>query len=254
MSAADGAALELVGVSKRFGAAPALRAIDLTFRAGETTALLGASGSGKSTLLRIALGLLTPDAGHVRVGGELLDAHSAPLLRRRMGYVIQDGGLFPHLDARDNVTLMARHLGWDPARVAARLRELAELARFREELLERHPVQLSGGERQRVALMRALALDPEVLLLDEPLGALDPLVRAELQTDLRDAFRRLGKTVLLVTHDLAEAGFFAHRIVLLQEGAVLQQGSIQDLLERPADPYVVRFVRAQRAAFGEAGA
>jgi osmoprotectant transport system ATP-binding protein len=254
MSAADGAALELVGVSKRFGAAPALRAIDLTFRAGETTALLGASGSGKSTLLRIALGLLTPDAGHVRVGGERLDAHSAPLLRRRMGYVIQDGGLFPHLDARANVTLMARHLGWDPARVSARVRELAELARFREELLARYPVQLSGGERQRVALMRALALDPEVLLLDEPLGALDPLVRAELQTDLRDAFRRLGKTVVLVTHDLAEAGFFAHRIVLLYEGAVLQQGSIQDLLERPAGLYVERFVHAQRASFGAAGA
>jgi osmoprotectant transport system ATP-binding protein len=115
-------------------------------------------------------------------------------------------------------------------------------------------VQLSGGERQRVALMRALALDPEVLLLDEPLGALDALVRAELQTDLRDAFRRLGKTVVLVTHDLAEAGFFADRIALLYEGAVLQQGSIQDLLERPADPYVVRFVRAQRASFGAAGA
>jgi osmoprotectant transport system ATP-binding protein len=246
MSRAGGAALELVGVAKRFGAAPALRGIDLAFHPGETTVLLGASGSGKSTLLRVALGLLVPDAGCVRVGGALLDARSAPRLRLRMGYVIQDGGLFPHLDARGNASLMARHLGWDAARIDARVRELAELARLPEALLARLPTQLSGGERQRVALMRALALDPEVLLLDEPLGALDPLVRAELQTDLRDAFRRLGKTVVLVTHDLAEAAFFADRVALLSEGAVLQQGSIRDLLERPADPYVVRFVRAQR--------
>jgi osmoprotectant transport system ATP-binding protein len=253
MSTADGAALELVGVSKRFASQLALHAIDLAFRPGETIALLGASGSGKSTLLRIALGLLTPDTGLVRVAGAALDAQSAPVLRRRMGYVIQDGGLFPHLDARGNVTLMARHLGWEPARIEQRVRELAELSRLPEDLLGRHPVQLSGGQRQRVALMRALALDPQVLLLDEPLGALDPLVRAELQTDLRDAFRRLGKTVVLVTHDLAEAAFFAHRIVLLHDGAVLQQGTIQDLLERPADPYVARFVRAQRPSFGEAG-
>ena len=243
--------LELARVSKGFAATPALRAIDLAFAPAETTVLLGASGSGKSTLLRIALGLLAPDEGEVRFEGERLRPENVLSFRRRMGYVIQEGGLFPHLTARDNATLVARHLGWDAPRREARVRELAELARMPEPLLARYPVQLSGGQRQRVALMRALALDPRVLLLDEPLGALDPLVRAELQEDLRDAFRRLRKTVVLVTHDVSEAAFFADRIVLLRDGVVLQQGSTEDLLSRPADPYVTRFFRAQRGAPGE---
>jgi osmoprotectant transport system ATP-binding protein len=242
--------LQFVGIEKRFSDVPALRDIHLTAAAGETTALLGASGSGKSTLLRLALGLIAPDAGEVRVGGVLVDARSAPALRRRMGYVIQDGGLFPHLDARGNVALMARHLGWERERVEARVEELARLARLPDDALARHPSQLSGGQRQRVALMRALTLDPELLLLDEPLGALDPLVRAELQEDLREVFRRLGKTVVLVTHDVAEAAFFAHHIVLLRDGSVLQSGSFEDLWRRPADEYVTRFIRAQRPPLG----
>jgi osmoprotectant transport system ATP-binding protein len=239
--------LELEGIEKRFGSTLALQGIDLAFAAGETVALLGASGCGKSTLLRVALGLLAPDRGRVTLDGIPLDARSAPLLRRRFGYVIQEGGLFPHLTTRGNVSLMARYLGWEARRIETRLRELAELTRFPADALERYPAQLSGGQRQRVALMRALALDPEVLLLDEPLGSLDPLVRAELQQDLRRVFRALGKTVLLVTHDVAEAAFFADRIVLLRDGRVLQQGALVDLLNAPADEYVTRFVRAQRA-------
>jgi osmoprotectant transport system ATP-binding protein len=242
--------LQFVGVEKRFSGVPALRDIHLTVGSGETTALLGASGSGKSTLLRLALGLLVPDAGEVWVGDVRVEARSAPTLRRRMGYVIQDGGLFPHLDARGNVALMARHLGWERERIEGRVEELARLARLPADSLARHPSQLSGGQRQRVALMRALALDPELLLLDEPLGALDPLVRAELQEDLREVFRGLGKTVVLVTHDVAEAAFFAHRIVLLRDGTVLQSGSFEDLWRRPADPYVTRFIRAQRPPLG----
>jgi osmoprotectant transport system ATP-binding protein len=144
---------------------------------------------------------------------------------------------------------MARHLGWPAERIDARVAELAALTRFPVEALRRHPSQLSGGQRQRVALMRALLLDPEVLLLDEPLGALDPLIRADLQRDLREVFRALGKTVVLVTHDLAEAAFFADRIVLLRDGALVQEGTLADLLERPADPFVTRFVRAQRPAW-----
>jgi len=243
--------LELAGIEKRFGQTPALQGIDLVFAARECVALLGASGCGKSTLLRLALGLLTPDRGSVHLDGERIDARSAPTLRRRFGYVIQDGGLFPHLDARGNVSLMARYLGWEKPRIESRLRELAELTRFPADALSRYPAQLSGGQRQRVALMRALVLDPEVLLLDEPLGALDPLVRAELQEDLRGVFRALGKTVLLVTHDLAEAAFFADRIVLLREGRVVQQGSFAELLGAPADAYVTRFVRAQRPRIEE---
>jgi osmoprotectant transport system ATP-binding protein len=238
--------LQLESVSKSFGAAAVLQPTDLEIPAGLTTVLIGPSGCGKTTLLRLMNGLVRPDAGQVRFRGERLDAFNMLSLRTRMGYVVQDGGLFPHLDAAANATLMARHLGWPEDRIAARLRELAELTRFPGDALARYPIQLSGGQRQRVALMRALMLDPELLLLDEPLGALDPLVRRELQEDLAAVFRALGKTVVLVTHDLAEAAFFAARIVLLRAGRVVQQGTIDDLVSRPSDPFVTAFVRAQR--------
>ena len=163
-----------------------------------------------------------------------------------MGYVVQDGGLFPHLTAAGNVSLMARYLGWDAARIRGRLDGLTTLTRFPGEALARYPAQLSGGQRQRVGLMRALMLDPEVLLLDEPLGSLDPLVRAELQEDLAEVFRSLGKSVVMVTHDLAEAAFFGHEIVLLRDGRIVQRGVLEDLLNTPADPFVTRFIRAQR--------
>jgi len=247
--------LQLLGVSKRYGGAVALAPTDLAVRAGETVVLLGPSGCGKSTILKIALGLVRPDAGGVRFAGEEVTPERALAVRRRMGYVVQGGGLFPHLGAADNAALVARHLRWPEARIRERLAELAELARLPPDLLERFPAELSGGQAQRVSLVRALMLDPEALLLDEPLGALDPITRSELQEDLRAAFRRLRKTVLLVTHDLGEAAFFADRVVLLRAGRVLQEGSVDDLLRRPADDYVRRFVSAQRGPFagGEAG-
>jgi osmoprotectant transport system ATP-binding protein len=238
---------QLDGVTKRFGSLSALDRCDLTLEAGRTTVLIGPSGCGKSTLLRLLIGLERPDAGAVRFAGETLAAERLSALRQRMGYVIQDGGLFPHLTARDNLTLMARHLGLPAPRIAARVAELSELTHFPADALDRFPVQLSGGQQQRVSLMRALMLDPEALLLDEPLGALDPMIRFELQQDLRGVFGRLRKTVVMVTHDLAEAAFFADTIVLLREGGIVQQGSLSDLLERPADPFVSRFVQAQRS-------
>jgi osmoprotectant transport system ATP-binding protein len=197
-------------------------------------------------LLRLMIGLLWPDEGAVVVGGKPLTPANVFDVRRRMGYVIQSGGLFPHLTARGNVALMARHLGWTPARVAARLDELAALTRFDIELWERFPRQLSGGQQQRVSLMRALMLEPEVLLLDEPLGALDPMIRAGLQDELREIFRKLGKTVVLVTHDLGEAGHFGDRIVLMRGGRVVQEGDVQALVETPADAFVREFLAAQR--------
>ena len=242
--------IRLDAVSKAFGATPALRAIHLDVPDGQTTVLLGPSGCGKSTLLRLVVGLVWPDAGTVSVGGAAVTPETAPGLRRRMGYVIQEGGLFPHLTAADNAALMARHLGWPAARVAARLDELAALTALPPDALDRYPLQLSGGQRQRVALARALFLDPDVLLLDEPLGALDPLIRADLQDDLRAIIRRLGKTVLLVTHDLAEASFFGDAVALMREGEIVQQGAFADLLERPAEPFVERFTRAQRPLLG----
>ncbi len=233
--------IELSGVSKRFGATEAVRAVDLRVEPRRTTVLIGPSGCGKSTLLRLMIGLVRPDEGEVRFEGRLVASGDVLALRRRMGYVIQEGGLFPHLTARRNVTLMARYLGRSrPAGDAphngsgdgipradggidARLRELARLTKFPLDGLDRYPVQLSGGQCRRVGLMRALMLDPAVLLLDEPLGALDPLIRASLQDDLRDIFRSLDKTVVMVTHDMAEAAFFADTIVLMRAGEIVQQ-------------------------------
>jgi len=243
-----GILLDLNGVTKSFDGEPAVRVDSLRALPGRTLVLIGASGSGKSTLLRLMVGLLPPDRGTVTLGSTEITPATAPRLRRRMGYVIQDGGLFPHLTARGNVVLMARHVGWRADRVESRLRELVELTRFPPDGLDRFPAQLSGGQRQRVSLMRALMLDPDLLLLDEPLGALDPLIRSDLQEDLRRIFRTLGKTVVLVTHDLGEARYFADRIVLLQEGRVAQEGTFEDLVERPKSPFVTRFVRAQRWA------
>jgi osmoprotectant transport system ATP-binding protein len=231
-------------VAKRHGAVEALKATTLSLGPG-TSVLLGPTGSGKSTLLRLLTGLIRPSAGEVRLWGQPVNPQTIGALRRRMGYVIQEGGLFPHLTAAQNVTLAARYFGWDAARIERRLDELIELTHFPRDGMIRYPTQLSGGQRQRVGLMRALMLGPELLLLDEPLGALDPMIRAELRAELRAIFQMLGQTVVLVTHDLVEAEFFADRVVLLREGAVVQDGSMRDLVENPADEFVTRFVRAQ---------
>lgn len=239
--------LELIGVSKSYRGMPTLHATDLAVPAGRTTVLIGPSGCGKSTLIRLMIGLIRPDSGTVRFEGTPLTPDNVLQLRRRMGYVVQDGGLFPHLTAAGNVTLMARYLGWDGKRIETRLTELAELTQFPPDGLDRYPAQLSGGQRQRVSLMRALMLDPAVLLLDEPLGALDPIIRSEVQTDLRRIFQALAKTVVIVTHDLGEAGYFGDLIVLLRAGKIVQQGTLADLVHTPTDPFVTRFVNAQRS-------
>ena len=234
-------------ISKKYGAQVALVRTTLAFVPGRTTVLIGPSGCGKSTLLRILLGLVAPDTGRVLYDGALLTPSSAEGLRHRIGYVIQDGGLFPHLTGTRNVTLMARHLGLPQGDVASRVSELAELVQLPETLLARYPLELSGGQRQRLGLMRALMLDPEVLLLDEPLGALDPITRSDLQTELRSIFGRLGKTVVLVTHDMGEAAYFGDEIVLMRSGRVVQRGTLSDLLDNPAESYVTDFIRAQRS-------
>lgn len=238
--------LELRHVHKAFGKSIALEHIDLTFPPRSTTVIIGPSGCGKSTLLRIIVGLVVPDSGEVRLDDQPLHRGNWRSARRRMGYMIQDGGLFPHLTLQRNASLMADTLGWDGNKRDRRLGELAELVQLPPELLQRYPSQVSGGQRQRVALMRALFLDPDVLLLDEPMGALDVLIRAELQVELRSIFRRLKKTVILVTHDLAEAGFLADQIVLLNHGQCEQQGPLAELMQRPASPFVSEFIQAQR--------
>ncbi|GIX49659.1 MAG: ABC transporter ATP-binding protein [Candidatus Tectimicrobiota bacterium] len=232
-------------VSKRFGARLALDDVCLCLGQGRTHVLLGSSGCGKTTLLRLVLGLEQPDGGAVYVGGTRVEAATCRALRRQMGYVVQEGGLYPHLTAARNVTLPAEAQRWPRPRIAARLHELAALVDLDLATLQRYPQQLSGGQRQRVGLMRALMLDPPLLLLDEPLAALDPLVRAELQAQLRAIFTTLGKTVLLVTHDLREAALLGDTVTLMHAGRVVQHGTLADLVERPATPFVTAFLQAQ---------
>jgi osmoprotectant transport system ATP-binding protein len=234
-------------VTKEFGkGSPALIDIDLEIPARQTTVLIGPSGCGKSTLLRLIIGLLEPTRGHVEVAGRPVNRAGILDLRRRFGYVIQDGGLFPHLTARENIALMARHLRLAASDVDTRLTELCQLTRFASQNLERYPVELSGGQRQRVSLMRALMLKPELLLLDEPLGALDPLVRARLQSELKEIFGSLAQTIVLVTHDMAEAAFLGDTLVLMNEGRIVQQGRLDDLRNHPASGFVSEFINAQR--------
>jgi osmoprotectant transport system ATP-binding protein len=238
--------IELFNISRNYGKSVALHPLDLTIPAGQTTLLIGPSGCGKSTLLRLIMRLIEPDSGSVRFGEVELTPANIRLMRRRMGYVIQDGGLFPHFTAEENVSLMAQHLKHSREQIQRRLQELTELTQFPRDGLSRYPLELSGGQRQRVSLMRALMLDPEVLLLDEPLGALDPMVRSALQEDLKRIFRLFGKTVVLVTHDLAEAAYFGDDIVLLNQGRIIQRGPLAKLRQEPASPFVTDFLHAQR--------
>lgn len=237
--------LILSSVSKRYNDTIVLAPTDLQVPAGETTVLIGPSGCGKSTLLRLIVGLIQPNTGNITLGGTKLEPANLLNMRQRMGYVIQEGGLFPHLTVRDNVTVMARYLRRDADWIAHRLADLAQLVRLPLNLMSRFPAELSGGQRQRVSLMRALMLDPELLLLDEPLGALDPMIRYELQQELKSIFAKLGKTVVMVTHDIAEAAFFGHTLVLMREGRIVQTGPFKALARTPAESFVTQFINAQ---------
>ncbi len=239
--------IQLKNISKHFGLTTALQDINLTFEQGRTTVLIGPSGCGKSTLIRIITGLIKCDAGDVFINDKKLSLSNLYLVRRRLGYVIQDGGLFPHLSARDNVMLLAKYLEWEKPKIENRILELCDLTNFPNDGLKRFPAELSGGQKQRVSLMRALMLNPEILLLDEPLGALDPLIRYELQNDLKNIFSSLKKTVVLVTHDMSEAAFFGDSIVLMRNGKIVQVGKAKELVETPKEPFVTKFINAQRS-------
>lgn len=238
--------IDIERASKSYQGREALHPITLTVPAEQSLALIGPSGCGKSTLMRLVVGLIRPDSGQISVDSVPMTPATARELRLRMGYVIQDGGLFPHLTVAHNVTLMARQLRWETARIRERLNHLAELVQLPPDLLGRYPAQLSGGQRQRVGIMRALMLDPKVILLDEPMGALDPIVRSHLQEDLKRIFRDLKKTVLMVTHDMGEAAYLGDEIALMRDGAIVQKGPLDDLRQRPADAFVSDFLKAQR--------
>ena len=240
----------LNNISKSFDGTEALKQVSLEIENKKSAVLIGPSGCGKSTLIRILTGIIKPDSGQVTFDDRELLPSNLRDIRLKIGYVIQEGGLFPHLTAEENVSLLSRYLGWDKQRIQNRINELAELTKFPTEGFSKYPAELSGGQRQRVSLMRALMLDPEFLFLDEPLGALDPLIRYDLQSDLREIFRGLQKTVLMVTHDLNEAVFFADKIVLMKDGKIVQEGDFKSLQDNPADPFVSSFIRAQRSVIG----
>lgn len=225
-----------------------LNDISLQLEAGTTTALLGRSGSGKTTLLRTVNSLVTPTAGEVRVQGKATKDYDTVALRRGIGYVIQETGLFPHMTVERNAGMGLELAGRTKAEIAARVHEVLGMAGLDfEELHKRYPWQLSGGQRQRVGLARALALDPMVLLMDEPFGALDPLTRAEMQTMLRDLLHKVGKTVLLVTHDLDEALYLAKRVVFLSKGTVVADLAANEVLHSEI-PQVKDYVHAVHRA------
>jgi osmoprotectant transport system ATP-binding protein len=224
----------------------ALRGLDLEIHKGETMALLGPSGCGKTTTLRLINRLIEPTSGRVLVGDEDTAALDPVRLRRRMGYVVQSGGLFPHLSIARNVGLLCEIEGWRRADVDRRVNELLELVHLPPaEFRDRHPGELSGGQRQRVGVARALALDPEILLMDEPFGALDPITRTELQREFLELERLVAKTVVLVSHDLDEAFLLGDRVALLSEGELVQLGTPDELRAAPATPWVERFLNGR---------
>ena len=235
--------IEWQAVSKSFGVVPAVKELSLTIAPGEFVVLIGASGSGKSTLLRMANRLVDPDQGRVLFKGQDTRALRAEDLRRRMGYAIQSIGLFAHWTVARNIATVPELLGWPAARIAARVDELLALFDLAPSLYRgRYPQQLSGGQQQRVGVARALAADPEVLLMDEPFGALDPVTRQALQGELARIHRASGKTIVLVTHDIDEALRLATRIVLLDRGRIVKVGSPAQLLLQPASDAVSDFI------------
>jgi len=235
----------LEDVSKSYGAETALAGVSLAFEDGVTTAVVGRSGGGKSTLLQSINGLVRPDRGGVRVFGETIDYGDLPRLRRRIGYAVQGTGLFPHMTARSNVTLLARLAGWPRARADERCDELMSLVELPPDYAGRYPHELSGGQQQRVGLCRAMMLDPPVFLLDEPFGALDPMTRAEIHSEFIRLQRVSARTIVLVTHDLREAVKLAERLVVLETGRVLQHAPVRELLARPADDTVRSLLATQ---------
>ncbi len=234
--------IEFDHVSKYFQGEAAVKDLSLTIREGEFTVLIGTSGSGKSTTLKMINRLVEHDEGRIRFAGEEIRNFDAKALRRRMGYAIQSIGLFPHWNVAQNIATVPQLLKWPKPRIEARIDELLELlgleaAQFRE----RYPHQLSGGQQQRVGVARALAADPEVLLMDEPFGALDPVTRAALQQEIVRIHNLFGRTIVLVTHDIEEALRLADRIVLMDGGKIVQQGTPLELLTNPVNDFARDF-------------
>jgi osmoprotectant transport system ATP-binding protein len=235
--------IDLQAVGKAFGTTQAVDGVSLTIERGEFVVLIGPSGSGKSTLLKMINRLVEHDRGRILFKGEEIRSFRPEDIRRRMGYAIQSTGLFPHWSVARNIATVPELLGWPAARIAARVDELLALLGLDPPAYRgRYPHQLSGGQQQRVGVARALAADPEALLMDEPFGALDPITRQTLQDELARIHRASGKTIVLVTHDIDEALRLATRIVLLDQGRIVQAGTPAQLLAQPANDFVSDFI------------
>lgn len=232
-------------VSKSYGQHPAVRDLDFAFTDGVTTAVVGPSGSGKTTLLQLCNGLARPDSGTVHAFGKPIDYHHLPELRRQIGYAVQGIGLFPHLTVAANITLLARMIGWPAERIRERELHLMNLVGLPGDYATRYPHELSGGQQQRVGLCRAMMLNPPVLLLDEPFGALDPVTRQEIHGEFLHLQATEPRTVVLVTHELREAVRLAQRLLVLVEGRVLQHGPCAEIVQQPANEFVRTFFHSQ---------
>ena len=231
--------IELKGVTKRYGSATVVDDVSMSMEKGTITVIVGTSGSGKSTLMRMINRLVPISQGHISVGGEDVMNVPATELRRRIGYAIQGHGLFPHRTVAQNIATVPELLGWEKARIAQRVEELLNLFHLDPgTFADKYPSQLSGGQQQRVGVARALAAEPEVLLMDEPFGALDPVIRGKAQDDLLAIQKRFGTTVILVTHDMDEAFHLGDRIAVMSGGKLLQCSEPEKILTEPADPFV----------------
>ncbi|KNC93461.1 ABC transporter ATP-binding protein [Trabulsiella odontotermitis] len=237
--------ITLENISKIYPGSPrkALDDLSMTFEEGTTTALIGPSGCGKTTTMRLINRLEQPTSGRIWVNGRDIATEDPVMLRRHIGYVIQNVGLFPHMTVADNIATVPRLLGWNASRIQARVEELLELVGLDAgQHSHRFPAALSGGQRQRVGVARALAADPPVMLMDEPFGAIDPLVRGRLQTEFKQILQRVKKTVIIVTHDLDEAIKMGDRIAIMREGKLCQYAPPAEVLSSPADAFVASFV------------
>ena len=229
-------------VSKKFGELVVFNELSLALPSGQTTAIVGASGSGKTTLLQMVNALERPDSGSLQVFGEPIPQHQLQQFRHRIGYAVQGAGLFPHLSARDNVTLVARLLGWSEQRIQQRFAELLQAMALPANVADRPPRELSGGQQQRLGLCRALMLSPDMLLLDEPFSAVDPVTRLGLYERFEEVQQMHAVSTLLVTHDIREARRLADVLVVLDQGRIVQSGSPDDVFADPASPYVERLI------------
>lgn len=235
-------AIKFSSISKSYGEITVLEDVNLEIENLQTTAMVGESGSGKTTLLQIVNGLTTPSSGVVEIFGEPIDYENLPALRKKMGYAVQGGGLFPHMSVYENITVMAKLKGWDDERIAERANYVIDLVDLDKELLERFPHELSGGQQQRVSLCRAMMLNPSLLLLDEPFSALDPLTKDYIHEEFLNLQKAESRAILLVTHDMAEAVKLAENIVILKNGQVVQSGAVDTILNAPADEYVAGLI------------